>query len=63
VAQDLRRIRFESDFFIEVGPGRAVVTNRRSMEPAFFEELAARLRELGVALEALVHDPGRDDWP
>jgi hypothetical protein len=33
------------------------------MEPAFFEELAARLRELGVALEALVHDPGREDWP
>jgi hypothetical protein len=63
VAQDLRRIRFESDFFIEVGPGRAVVTNRRSMEPDFFEELAARLRELGVALEALVHDPGREDWP
>jgi hypothetical protein len=63
--EELRRKRFESDYFIMVGPsGEAVVTNRRALEAeSFFQELARRLKEYGVSLNVVHHDPNKEDWP
>jgi hypothetical protein len=63
--EDLRRKRFESDYFILLGPsGEVVVTNRRALEAeSFFQELARRLREYGISLNVEEHDPHKEDWP
>ena len=62
--QDLRRKRFESDYFIAVDSGSMIVTNRRSMERnGFFHRLAEGLAKYGVTLLLEEHDPEKEDWP
>jgi hypothetical protein len=63
--EGLRRKRFESDYFIALGPsGEVIVTNRRALEAeSFFQELARRLREHGISLNVEQHDPHKEDWP
>ena len=63
--EDLRRKRYESDYFIALNQsGEVIVTNRRSLEAeSFFQELARRLREYGISLNVEEHDPHKEDWP
>ena|GEM_PF-4184247 len=62
--EDLRRKRFESDYFIVVGPAEVIVTNRRALEAeSFFQELSRGLREYGISLNVEEHDPNKEDWP
>ncbi len=62
--EQLRRKRFESDYFIVVmHDGTLVVTNRRALEPAFFQQLREHLERYGVSVIEEFHDPNKEDWP